>query len=359
MASAFTPVNSRERLPNEVPLIEIDPKGDVYLKLCTTTLRVSSKVLCLASDVFSVMFESENFVEGETLSKKGTCHVPLPGDKSSAMQIACLILHHRTALITEDVTVNSLKDIAVIGDKYACTAALSPWVQVEMTRLLKKPFHYAQDNFDLLYIAHTLDLAADFTEITKRIVFSERKFYDRYSYETDLLPRGVLGEPAPESALSSAATQLNTTYSLLLRDADIIKGIIESHEERIRRGLITKLERLVQTCANCPSCNVRGYLWDLKDASLWPFSTLESRKPLGTILKKLAPLTLKSPDFYACDRCNPRKQKHPACFVKQATLSFKGECLGCFKTSYAGIALSCKNCKTEHLSGSSRKRPRV
>ena len=112
------------------------------------------------------------------------------------------------------------------------------------------------------------------------------------------------------------------------------------------------------------ACNIRGYLWDLLDSTLWPFSTLDSRKSLGALLEKLKPMTQKSADFYACDTCDPRKLKHSAHLVKQTKLSYKGECLGCWKRSYSGAASLCKACNTKHVAdsdftGSSRKRLHV
>jgi hypothetical protein len=51
------------------PTINLDPSGDVVLMLGETSLRVSSKVLSVASPVFRAMF-GPHFQEGESLSKR-------------------------------------------------------------------------------------------------------------------------------------------------------------------------------------------------------------------------------------------------------------------------------------------------
>ena len=197
MASTFTPVNSRQ---DQVSLVEIDPRGDVYFVLAKTTLRVSSKVLCLVSDVFCAMFLSENFVEGETLSKEGTCRVSLPTDDPKAMQAVCLILHHRPALIDWDITINVLEDIAILADKYACAAALSLWAHAQMASVMEEPIYHSDENCSLLYIAYTLDLAAHFTEISKRMVFAKHNVSCKHTHKNDLLPCGILSKPFPKVA---------------------------------------------------------------------------------------------------------------------------------------------------------------
>lgn len=51
------------------PMLNIDPSGDVALVLGETSLRVSSKVLSVASPVFRAMF-GPYFQEGESLSRR-------------------------------------------------------------------------------------------------------------------------------------------------------------------------------------------------------------------------------------------------------------------------------------------------
>jgi hypothetical protein len=61
------PANS-EKAPLR-PTKNLDPSGDVVLVLGETCLRVSSKVLSVASSVFRVMF-GPHFQEGESISKR-------------------------------------------------------------------------------------------------------------------------------------------------------------------------------------------------------------------------------------------------------------------------------------------------
>ena len=210
MANNFTPVNSGQR---QISLVEIDCRGDVYLLLSKITLRVSSRILSLVSDVFCVMFQSENFVEGQTLLETGSCRVPLPADDPKAMQAICLILHHRPAQITWDITVSVLEEIARLGDKYACSGALSLWGQFQMVRLIKEPVYNAEDNVSLLYVAYTLDLAIQFTEISRRMVFSKHKATYQNSYRDELLPCGILSKLAPIGAFTSAAIDFCTIHA--------------------------------------------------------------------------------------------------------------------------------------------------
>ena len=105
------------KITREVRAI-IDSDGDVYFQVEDMKLRVSSKVLATASEVFTAMFNA-NFQEGRTLASGESCHIPLP-DVSIAKHILCLVLHDKV-LTSSLAKVNShtLLKVVILANRYA------------------------------------------------------------------------------------------------------------------------------------------------------------------------------------------------------------------------------------------------
>ena len=117
-------------------LDDADPAGDFLLVLETdedgkptqSSIRVSSKVLSLASPVFAAML-SPRFAEGQALLTSTSPDTPstsLPDDNSEAMIWLCKALHFRKDL-TVDIEFSPLRELAILCDKYDLVGALNPW----------------------------------------------------------------------------------------------------------------------------------------------------------------------------------------------------------------------------------------
>lgn len=117
---------------------DIDPSGDLILVVASpnqtpneTAIRVSSKVLSLASPVFAVML-GPNFAEGQFLLTRTSPTdnvplIPLPDDDSKAMIWFCRALHHKLDVNKEDVDFDMCLKLATLCDKYDTSVALSAW----------------------------------------------------------------------------------------------------------------------------------------------------------------------------------------------------------------------------------------
>ena len=105
-------------------ITNIDPTGEVIIEVGDQQLRVSSKVLSLASPVFKPMFNS-GFKEGLTseVTADSPRTIPLPDDDFQAFLCLCQIVHmqHNN---TKTVDVDIMEKLAWLCDKYQCTNAV-------------------------------------------------------------------------------------------------------------------------------------------------------------------------------------------------------------------------------------------
>lgn len=112
--------------PGKARQIDPDHNGDLVLILGTIEneirIRVSSKVLCLASPVFAAI-TSPNFAEGRILSERNSLELALPDDEPEAMSWFYHALHFRQNL--HAVSLPLLENLAVLCDKYDASLALS------------------------------------------------------------------------------------------------------------------------------------------------------------------------------------------------------------------------------------------
>ena len=192
------------RSPNK---IVIDSDGDVYLELKEAELRVSSKILGIASKVFGTMFRP-SFQEGLNLAKNETCRIPLPKDDTVAMHVLCLNLYHQdipASVVKIDPVL--LRNVAILADKYACTYALRYWVEIcigELLALLDDETNHIDRSTapytNLLLAAYIFECSSHFTDITKRMVYwtgkenPPNRWVDIDEATQDALPDGLLGK---------------------------------------------------------------------------------------------------------------------------------------------------------------------
>ena len=114
---------------------DIDPAGDVILDVGIEAcgdkahLRVSSKVLSLASPVFAAMFGPKWFDGVNKVSASEPQHISLPEDDSSPMKWICQILHYHKDISTEK-DILFLVGVAELCDKYDLESPIKTWARL-------------------------------------------------------------------------------------------------------------------------------------------------------------------------------------------------------------------------------------
>ena len=92
----------------------IDSEGDIILVCGKTELQVSSKVLRLASPVFTALF-GPGFAEGQAVSSKAS-RIRLLDDDAESMHFLCSVLHHKCTS-ANSISLEKLEKVAVVTDK--------------------------------------------------------------------------------------------------------------------------------------------------------------------------------------------------------------------------------------------------
>src|SRR6266536_2390069 len=127
-----TIVNTMESLGIVIPLspdgdvtFEVGPDGNIVF------VRVSSEVMRSASVVFSGML-GPNFAEGQGLGlMRNPKPIRLPDDDGNAFVLLCSVIYGRHI----QPTVEQLKAVAGLNDKYMTAEAIKPWSRKWSERL--------------------------------------------------------------------------------------------------------------------------------------------------------------------------------------------------------------------------------
>ena len=137
-------------------IIDVDPAGDVILTVGSeqyvgseqcgdqARLRVSSKVLSLASPAFAAMVSPKWSDNANKASSSEPQHILLPADNSSPMEWICQILHFRKDISTNK-DVPFLVSVARICDKYDLESPIKTWAGLHLQSLKITAFHARQD----------------------------------------------------------------------------------------------------------------------------------------------------------------------------------------------------------------------
>jgi hypothetical protein len=148
-----------------------DPDGDVVLKCrdedpdITTSFRVSSKVLRLASPVFVRML-GPSFKEGQELLHADQVEINLDGDDATSMKTILDILHFKADSENHGFDAAELARLAMHSDKYNCTRALWPWVSTWFKSLVGKSQNDMDYGFQIL-AAYMFNDSKEFWEVSK------------------------------------------------------------------------------------------------------------------------------------------------------------------------------------------------
>ncbi|EME88862.1 uncharacterized protein MYCFIDRAFT_35290 [Pseudocercospora fijiensis CIRAD86] len=149
--------------------VDIDPDGDVIFictlrKISPLRLRVSSKVVSLASPVLKAML-SPHFREGTTLATASYVEIELPEDDAKTMKTLFLIMHSKNDRLGSMV---NLKVLAETVDKYDCVAAVGTAAYYWISKAMENADE--DDLQDLLHYAYLLRQHELFATIARRLV---------------------------------------------------------------------------------------------------------------------------------------------------------------------------------------------
>jgi hypothetical protein len=157
-------------------LVEIDRHGDVTLELTKNcdgsddgvrSILVSSKVLALASPVFSAML-SPRFREGQRSALGTLDPIPLPDDDTDAVTVLCHVLHFNYSALPVRADLKLFKNLALLCDKYDCVTPLR-FVSEHWLLLWEKTAE-KEELETLLFISYIFDRAERFSALSTRII---------------------------------------------------------------------------------------------------------------------------------------------------------------------------------------------
>ena len=199
------------RPPDLLPLDDIDPTGGITLLLhnsqdgrqTQSSIRVSSKVLSLASPVFAAMLRP-NFAEGQGLRNAALQEIPaisLHDDNTEAMFWLCKALHFKQDLNVA-IDFSLLKELAILCDKYELVSVLYPWSHGWLQHL-PGSLHGNDKQAEMLWISYALGNEKSFWRTSRDLMQSfttEELAALKRNPLSLMLPDGVLGRyPIPRS----------------------------------------------------------------------------------------------------------------------------------------------------------------
>ncbi|OAP54365.1 hypothetical protein AYL99_11466 [Fonsecaea erecta] len=173
--------------------IDIDPVGDLVIEIDHERLRISSKVLSLASPVFNVMLRS-GFKEGNVQTTDDSPRViPLPEDDLEAFKLVCRVIHFQLDHIPQELKIESLEKLALVCDKYQCTVAMRHCAALLLQRL--SDTYVASELNRQLLVAFLLDLPTAFSDISWRLMQAQAGSFEALPGLTDhpTVPSSFLG----------------------------------------------------------------------------------------------------------------------------------------------------------------------
>lgn len=135
---------------------DINPTGDVIVEIGEERVRVSSKVMSLASPVFRAMFNS-GFKEG--LTAQTTTSFPsaisLSDDDFTAFVYLSKVTHFQKPDLRQEFDIAFFEKVAGLYDKFQCTTPISSSVEAPLDKLTRSA--PTGDLNRILLVAYLLD----------------------------------------------------------------------------------------------------------------------------------------------------------------------------------------------------------
>lgn len=147
-------------------VVNIAPDGDVDFVVGTVKLRISSYILWGVSPVFRQMI-SNMYLEGARPSSTNPRSIFLP-DNEKNMRILCMILHHQSDQVPEELDPRALLSFAKLLDKYKCASSAEIATRGWFRRALDKTSGI--ELIPLVEASWILDKADWFQDVTTKYV---------------------------------------------------------------------------------------------------------------------------------------------------------------------------------------------
>ncbi|OTA07737.1 hypothetical protein A9Z42_0086490 [Trichoderma parareesei] len=158
--------------PSMSETVQLDPEGDATLLINgngpgdTKRYLVSSKVLSLASPVFSKLF-GPNFREGQEIRRGDCTCISLEEDDPKAMGLILSVLHYKCAQVPLAMEPKELATLAMHADKYDCNEALRPWAALWCNGSENVT---APEDLGFMVLAAYMFRAPSFPQVTAKVV---------------------------------------------------------------------------------------------------------------------------------------------------------------------------------------------
>ncbi|KAL9092615.1 MAG: hypothetical protein Q9165_004419 [Trypethelium subeluteriae] len=110
--------------------VDVDAEGDLVLWANTKGLRVSSKVLSVASPVFKAMLDPNRIANENSSNNPYSITIDADGD---ALEELCQVLHHKPPAVSTDI--EKLVQFAQVCQKYKCVEAGKPRAELCLPNL--------------------------------------------------------------------------------------------------------------------------------------------------------------------------------------------------------------------------------
>jgi hypothetical protein len=134
-------------------------------------------VMANASSSFRSMLQPSRFTEGHNRSRIVPFVIHLEEDDASAMRILCDIFHLRSNQIPiEDMTSDTMADLATLVEKYDCAAAIQPWPKLWLSQVLGPREHLDVKSMSLpevgkwIHISSQLGFKEHFRQCTAALI---------------------------------------------------------------------------------------------------------------------------------------------------------------------------------------------
>ena len=319
--------------------IDADPDGDIIFVLgrrspAETTIRVSSKVLSLASDYFVDSFRA-NFSEGSVPQSSTNPHyISLEKVDPEAMVWTCKALHYHEHITTK-TPLSLLTSIAALCDKYNLSRALRPWSQACVQYRLQccKPSSPNPEDHDkLMHCSKLFDSHEGFNYSSSKLLSS---CHDMRSLE--LLETDSTAAQDRIKLLSTSLWRCNNNAT----DASLVN--IDVERDRLKQLFQDAMDQLLAEASaqDSDSDTLIHITTALSSASLWPPFRSFHDLSIDTLLIK----------FRNVSQCQNSGPKRPRCqcnrlgvsrrfraIADQVTTELKGLCLKCVRNGKYSVA---------------------